>query len=207
MSSLELHTCFVCPAQTSTRCPGCAAAFFCCKDHQKLGWSTHRWMCEKENEPFSFPPMSAEELADLDKVKDEPFDLFASFSGTPTTSPLPAWNQGLITASAHRHLCRCRTEGVLSRSRYCPRNGMMLTFSVFRLFPNHALIRTDEFFNAYSPFLRQYLLLMTLRAKAGKDGVWELIQEAERRCHEALARIETEAATKFMLLAFFSKLY
>ncbi|GAA5874550.1 hypothetical protein JCM8547_002189 [Rhodosporidiobolus lusitaniae] len=39
--------------------------FFCSREQQKLIWPTHRWTCGKEYEPFSFPPLTDEELFHL----------------------------------------------------------------------------------------------------------------------------------------------
>jgi hypothetical protein len=81
--SEELYDCAVCDEKTSLRCGGCGELAFCSRGHQKIVrlssslddpgavpaqqlpllqlWTTHKWLCGKRPDVFTFPPLSSDE--------------------------------------------------------------------------------------------------------------------------------------------------
>ncbi|GAA5933862.1 hypothetical protein JCM10213_008453 [Rhodosporidiobolus nylandii] len=57
-----LRKCAVCDVKTTSACGGCGLPF-CSREHQKLLWKTHKWLCGKDPSKFTFPPLSPTELA------------------------------------------------------------------------------------------------------------------------------------------------
>ncbi|GAA5893848.1 hypothetical protein JCM6882_003110 [Rhodosporidiobolus microsporus] len=89
--------CAVCAATTSSRCSACGVKFFCSREHQKLLWPTHKWLCDKEPSTFVFPPLAATELAAVERIyakykagkPDEAARvLFEGLEGAGLTDPL-----------------------------------------------------------------------------------------------------------------------
>ncbi|GAA5895124.1 hypothetical protein JCM6882_008288 [Rhodosporidiobolus microsporus] len=64
-------TCAVCPQRTTTRCSGCSTVAFCSREHQKLLWTTHKYVCKNGGE-WTCAPLSAGEVAEITKRRDVP---------------------------------------------------------------------------------------------------------------------------------------
>ncbi|GAA5918611.1 hypothetical protein JCM6882_000833 [Rhodosporidiobolus microsporus] len=68
-TSAALYPCTVCNRSTALVCGGPSTpceAFFCSREHQKLLWPTHRWLCGKPSSTFSFAPLTEEEAHALE---------------------------------------------------------------------------------------------------------------------------------------------
>ncbi|GAA6032908.1 hypothetical protein JCM8097_000043 [Rhodosporidiobolus ruineniae] len=67
MASSTTGKCCVCGQETKDRCGACAKAgfdlFFCSREHQKLVWFAHKLVCGPKSKPFSFPPLSQDQVA------------------------------------------------------------------------------------------------------------------------------------------------
>ncbi|GAA5997937.1 hypothetical protein JCM5350_000040 [Sporobolomyces pararoseus] len=82
-SSSALGHCVVCGKESTTACSACKKAgldwmFFCSKDHQRLIWKTHRLVCGKN--PFEYPSLSAKEVEQLWKARNDPSVTSSSLS-------------------------------------------------------------------------------------------------------------------------------
>ncbi|GAA5893868.1 hypothetical protein JCM6882_003115 [Rhodosporidiobolus microsporus] len=64
----EPGECAVCAATTSSRCSACKVnlKFFCSREHQKLLWPTHKWLCDKDPSILVLPPFTDSELAAIE---------------------------------------------------------------------------------------------------------------------------------------------
>ncbi|GAA5867492.1 hypothetical protein JCM8547_007524 [Rhodosporidiobolus lusitaniae] len=201
MTEQELHDCAVCEARTTMCCSSCESVFFCSREHQKLIWSTHKWTYGKDDEPFSFPPLTADELADLEKTKDLPF--FVRNEHRSMHSPLLiylkdnrffdlSW-QELLNVLAHRspplaprkqadlfslvrdHLRHFRTDNpVLLKIPGTAWDTMSVVWIALDCAP-FVPTNSEEFFASFSPFLRQFLILAVLRKKCVDGNLDSLI--------------------------------
>ncbi|GAA5874526.1 hypothetical protein JCM8547_002185 [Rhodosporidiobolus lusitaniae] len=213
MSEQDLHDCAICPAKTASRCSSCKAVYFCSREHQKLIWSVHKWTCGNQDEPFSFPPLSTEELAALEKVRNA--DCTAATVLYPShlhylrsanllqdswkSEPLVSWKQACVFSQVHTHLRRWSSDGIRLN---LPVTGWREMYNVVNLWYHttasvdlwhfvsdssdpHPLPDQPSTFAALSPFFRQNLIFRTLRLKpnASAQGV-ELLKQ---RSHPALA--------------------
>ncbi|GAA6032922.1 hypothetical protein JCM8097_000050 [Rhodosporidiobolus ruineniae] len=66
MSTPPTGHCCVCGKETKDRCGACGKAgfnlFFCSREHQKLVWFAHKRICASRTKPFSFPPLTEDEI-------------------------------------------------------------------------------------------------------------------------------------------------
>ncbi|BGP14487.1 hypothetical protein JCM10213v2_002436 [Rhodosporidiobolus nylandii] len=73
MATPDMHDCAVCFNKTRNRCSGCANAmggvFYCSADCQKLVWVAHKYLCGRSADIFCLPPLSDEEIAQLDRTR------------------------------------------------------------------------------------------------------------------------------------------
>ncbi|GAA5933882.1 hypothetical protein JCM10213_008459 [Rhodosporidiobolus nylandii] len=59
-----LRECAVCDVKTTSACGRCGLPF-CSREHQKLLWKTHKWLCGKDPDVSSLPPLDEEEVEAL----------------------------------------------------------------------------------------------------------------------------------------------
>ncbi|GAA5851990.1 hypothetical protein JCM9279_007049 [Rhodotorula babjevae] len=64
--------CAVCNQPGRLKCGACRAVKFCSQRCQSLLWPTHKALCGRRLDTFFVPPMSPEEVKQLEQVKDAP---------------------------------------------------------------------------------------------------------------------------------------
>ncbi|BGP45116.1 Egl nine 1 [Rhodotorula kratochvilovae] len=72
MSEVQRYDCAVCTKKTVQRCSGCKNIYFCSHEHQKLIWPAHKALCGADPESFHLPPLTEQDLRDLEPIKDKP---------------------------------------------------------------------------------------------------------------------------------------
>ncbi|GAA5893927.1 hypothetical protein JCM6882_003130 [Rhodosporidiobolus microsporus] len=70
-TTIESGECAVCAATTSSRCSACNVKFFCSREHQKLLWPTHKWLCDKDPSTFVLPPLTNADVAVIEGLYAE----------------------------------------------------------------------------------------------------------------------------------------
>ncbi|GAA6037392.1 hypothetical protein JCM8097_008547 [Rhodosporidiobolus ruineniae] len=183
----ELHECAVCSATTTSRCSACKEVFFCSKDHQRLLWFTHKYLCGRDPVVFFCPPLFSHEALALSKIQSEPYmllggaaarpdallrffqkkrlydgnwaELFRALSGLSSTIPEP--RRSLLLLHARNHLMVSSLAAALGHSAW----RLLSTAACFILTISAQMPGVpdgDEFLRVFNPYLRAKLVLTSL---------------------------------------------
>ncbi|GAA5877991.1 hypothetical protein JCM8547_000934 [Rhodosporidiobolus lusitaniae] len=177
-------------------------------------WSVHKWTCGKEDEPLSFPPLSTEELAALEKIKNlhciggktyQPHpslmhylrasglftgsweDLFLILQRTSPNPSIP-WVEAALFSQVHTHLHRWSEEGRLINLPQTPWREVFSIFTYFRVGTNSLTDATrPAAFRELTPVFHQILVHFALHCTKSPTSQ-DLHELAVRRFGDVLSR-------------------
>ncbi|GAA5893755.1 hypothetical protein JCM8208_001236 [Rhodotorula glutinis] len=130
-SSASVELCIVCDQPGTKLCGACKQARFCSARCQRKIWPVHKVQCGRDPDSFHLPPLTSDELDELERIKDEPvvqnlstqttltltyfgidWSTFISVVSSATAAPRNDRARVELILFAQYHLFKARARGV-----------------------------------------------------------------------------------------------
>ncbi|GAA5936121.1 hypothetical protein JCM3775_003588 [Rhodotorula graminis] len=131
-SSTSVEPCTVCDQPGTLCCGACKQARFCSARCQRKFWCVHKVLCGRDPDVLYLPPLSPDELDNLDRIKDAPvvqglstrtaltltylgidWATFMTYVSSAAAAPPNDVGRNELIMFAQHHLFTARARGVL----------------------------------------------------------------------------------------------